>query len=257
MAYPGGLLPSHLDLPSHPAPVSLHFNMTGTILITGANGSLAIPAVQHLLTNYPDHTVILTVRNSSNTDVNTNRLRAVLESFPNSRASIHELDHARLSSVHEFANSLRDQMSSGKLPSLAAIVCNAYYWNLKDGVQTTEDGYEKTFQVSYLAHVVLVLRLLRSFDSRTGGRIVLFSSDSHWPGKNGMEKYPPAIPDDLESLVKPDVRAQSADNFGRGFQRYAIAKLTIVTWMYALNFYLQKVWTRFPMSRKRGFLLSL
>ncbi len=69
---------------------------------------------------------------------------------------------------------------------------------------------------------------------------MLLSSDAHWPGKNSLEKYPPAIPDDLELLVKPAVD-KSADNFGRGFQRYANSKLAVVTWMYALNSRLEDV----------------
>lgn len=46
--------------------------MAGTVLIiTGANSSIAIAAVQHLLTKYPDHTTALTVRNASDINVNT------------------------------------------------------------------------------------------------------------------------------------------------------------------------------------------
>ncbi|KAI4243792.1 MAG: hypothetical protein L6R42_010644, partial [Xanthoria sp. 1 TBL-2021] len=134
--------------------------------------------------------------------------------------------------------SIAAEISSGKLPPLTAIICNAYYWNLKAPLQTTDDGYEKTFQVSHLAHVALVLRLLGSFGP-SGGRIVLFSSDSHWPGKNGMAKYPPAIPDDLDLLVKP-AADEPVDYFGRGFLRYANSKLAIVMWMYALNRALEK-----------------
>lgn len=69
---------------------------------------------------------------------------------------------------------------------------------------------------------------------------MLFSSDSHWPGKNGMAKYPPAIPDDLDLLVKP-AADEPVDCFGRGFLRYANSKLAIVMWMYTLNRALEKV----------------
>ena len=44
--------------------------MAGTIIITGANGSLALPAVQHLLANYSNHALVLTVRNTLDADVN-------------------------------------------------------------------------------------------------------------------------------------------------------------------------------------------
>ncbi|KAL8733398.1 MAG: hypothetical protein Q9181_003606 [Wetmoreana brouardii] len=212
--------------------------MAGTILITAANSSLAIPAVQHLLTKYPDYTAVLTVRNVTDSDVNTKRLRATIAKYPSAKTSIYELDLANLSAVHEFTDTISDRILHGSLPPLASLVCNAYYWNLAGGVESTKDGYEKSFQVNHVAHAALVLRLLGSFGS-DGGRVVLFSSDAHWPGKNGLEKYPPAIPDDLELLVKPGAD-EKPDNLGRGFQKYAVSKLAVVTWTYALNRYLEK-----------------
>ncbi|KAL8637735.1 MAG: hypothetical protein Q9226_009086, partial [Calogaya cf. arnoldii] len=174
--------------------------MTGTFIITGANSSVAIPAIHHLLTKYPNCTLISTVRNASSSDANTNTLRQTLDQFPSATTPIREVDLSSLSAVKSFASSIASEITSRKLPPLTAIICNAYYWNLNSPLQTTTDGYEKTVQVSHLAHVALVLRLLGSFDSVKGGRIVLFSSDAHWPGKNGLAKYPPAIPDDLDSL---------------------------------------------------------
>lgn len=47
--------------------------MVGTIIFTGANCSLGIPAINHILENYPEYTLILTVRDLSEADVNTNR----------------------------------------------------------------------------------------------------------------------------------------------------------------------------------------
>lgn len=220
--------------------------MAGTILITGANGSLAIPAIRHLLAHYPDHTALLTVRDASDADVHTQKLRSILAQYPNATTIVRELDLASLSAVHSFTNATAKDIAEGRLPPLAGIVCNAYYWNLTRDAEFTGDGYEKTFQVSYLAHVALVGGLLASFGP-AGGRVVLFSSDAHWPGKNSLEKYPPALPEDLEQLVKP-APDEPADNFGRGFQRYAVSKLAIVMWMYALNRYLEQVCCTSPSS---------
>ena len=213
--------------------------MSGTIIITGANGSLAIPAVQYLLSNYPNYTTVLTVRNTLDADVNTKKLRETVQQYPSAKTSIRALDLANLSAVHDFASTIIDEIANGKLPPLTSIVCNAYYWNLASGLETTIDGYEKSFQVTHLAHAALVLRLLGSFGP-DGGRVVLFSSDAHWSGKNSLEKYPPAIPDDLELLVKP-AADEPSDHFGRGFQRYAVSKLAVVMWMYMLNRHLEKV----------------
>ncbi|KAL8654750.1 MAG: hypothetical protein Q9226_003314 [Calogaya cf. arnoldii] len=212
--------------------------MPGTIIITAANSSLAIPAVQHLLTDYPGYTAVLTVRNMGS-DVNTQKLRAIIAKHPNAKTSIHELDLADLSAVHDFASNIADGIRRGSLPPLASLICNAFHWNLSGGKETTKDGYEKSFQVNHVTHATLVLRLLHSFGP-DGGRIVLLSSDAHWPGKNGLEKYPPTIPDNLQLLVTPGPD-ETSDNLGRGFQRYAVSKVAVVTWMYALNRYLEKV----------------
>ncbi|OAQ59573.1 short-chain dehydrogenase [Pochonia chlamydosporia 170] len=209
--------------------------MAGLIIFTGGNSSMGIPAADHLLQKYPEYTVIFTVRDASDDDINTKTLRDTISKHPNSKASVLALDLASLSGVHDFADNIIAGIQSRKYPRLAAIVCNAYYWNLIGDPEFTEDGYDKTIQVSHISHAALVLRLLESFDAR-GGRIVLISSDSHWPGKNAMEKYPPSI-DDLENLVNPAV---DDDKQGRGYQRYATAKLAITTWIYALNRHLEK-----------------
>ncbi|KAK5997961.1 Short-chain dehydrogenase iccH-like protein [Cladobotryum mycophilum] len=210
--------------------------MSGLVIFTGANSSMGIPAANHLLQKYPDYTVLFTVRDASESDVNTNKLRDTISKHTNAKASVLPLDLVSLSATHDFADTIASRIQSGQYPRLAAIVCNAYYWNLIGDPELTEDGYDKTFQVSHISHAALVLRLLGSFDD-AGGRVVLLSSDSHWPGKNAMEKYPPAIPDDLELLVKPTV---DEDKLGRGYQRYATAKLAITNWMYALNRHLEQ-----------------
>ena len=101
--------------------------MAGTIIITGANSSLAIPAVQHLLTKYPDYTTVLTVRNILDDDVNTKKLRETLTKYPEADTSIRKLDLANLSAVHDFASTIAAEVADGSLPPLTSIVCNAYY----------------------------------------------------------------------------------------------------------------------------------
>ncbi|KAI1390548.1 NAD(P)-binding protein [Hypoxylon trugodes] len=210
--------------------------MTGTILITGANGSLAIPAVQYLLSKYPDHTAVLTVRNAEDTDTNTKRLRETIADFPKAQTSIRQLDLAKLTAVHDFADTVSREISEKKLPPLAGIVCNAFYWNLTRDPEFNSEGVETTIQVNHISHVALVLRLLGSFGPE-GGRVLLFTSDGHYPGRNGLEKYPPGIPDDIDSMLKA---SPDADKLGRGFNRYANSKLAILMWGYALNRYLEK-----------------
>ncbi|KAI0814717.1 hypothetical protein GGR55DRAFT_444801 [Xylaria sp. FL0064] len=210
--------------------------MVGTIIITGANGSIAVPAVQHLLSEAPDNKLLLTVRNTSNSDPNTRRLRETTSRFPDSRVSIRRLDLASLKAVNEFADTIATEVAQGKLPPLVAIVCNAFHWNMVEDPELTEDRLEKTIQVNHISHSALVLRLLGSFGPQ-GGRLVLFTSDCHYPGRNSLEKYPPGLPDNLDELVRA---GPEEDKRSRGFQRYANSKLAILTWTYALNRYLEK-----------------
>ncbi|KAB5570300.1 putative short-chain dehydrogenase [Coniochaeta sp. 2T2.1] len=223
--------------------------MSGSVLVTGANGSLAQPMVTHLLTTYPAYTPILTVRDASPSDPNTASLRSILSRFPNSKASIHELDLSSLASVHSFASSLASDIAAGKYPPLAAIICNAYTWNLvSPRPDPTVDGYDETVQVIHVSHAALVMRLLGSFRrpgeeeaGREGGRVVMISSDSHYPGKNPMEVYPPTLGDDLDLLVHPPPLADGDDDVvGKGYQRYANGKLALTTWGLALGGWLEK-----------------
>ncbi|TVY81461.1 WW domain-containing oxidoreductase [Lachnellula suecica] len=212
--------------------------MASTIIITGANGSLAIPTIDYLLQHSPDSNLVLTVRDASDGDVNTSTLRGIVAKHPEcgTRVSIRELDLCHLAAVHNFARNIATDISKGSLPPLSAIVGTAFYWNLVGPLQLTDDGYEKTFQVSYLAHFAMVLRLIKNFRPE-GGRILLFTSDGHEAGKNALEKFPPAIcsdPTQLELLVKPAEDA-SPDAFGHGFHRYANSKLALVMFTHALN----------------------
>ncbi|KAJ8129601.1 hypothetical protein O1611_g4031 [Lasiodiplodia mahajangana] len=209
--------------------------MTGTIVFTGANSSLGIRAVEHILQKYPRYTAILTVRDASDLDENTNSIRSIIARHNQAKAFIHELDLSSLAAVHSVADKIATGVKSGTYPPLVAIVCNAYHWNLVDDSEITADGFDKTLEVNHISHAALVLRLLGSFGET--GRIINISSDSHWPGKNGMEIYPPTIPDDLNSLLRPTT---DEDKFGRGYQRYATSKLVFTTWTHALNDYLLK-----------------
>ncbi|KAI1413415.1 putative short-chain dehydrogenase [Hypoxylon sp. FL1857] len=210
--------------------------MAGAVILTGANSSAGLHASEHLLKAYPQYTAIFTVRSSAETDVNTNALRAIISRYPKSKASIHELDLANLTAVHNFATNISDGITSGQYPAIKSIICNAYYWNLVADPELTVDGFDKTLQVGHIAHVALILRLLDRF-SPDGGRIELISSVGHYRKKTPMSPYLPEIPDDLDLLIHP---RPDSDKLGRGAQRYGTLKLVITTWLYPLNEYLQK-----------------
>ncbi|RDW83043.1 hypothetical protein BP5796_04534 [Coleophoma crateriformis] len=200
----------------------------GTVLITGANGSLGLSLVQQLLEQYPSYSAILTVRDISDRDPNTEALRKLLSRFPAANATIEVLDLASLSNVRAFAEDVASRVSTGKIPPIAAIVCNAFAWSLV-GMKHSSDDYELGFQVSHLSHFILVLKLLDAMNKSTG-RIVLLGSVVH----DGAEKFGAKFPDDLEKVIKPP-SDKPGEEFAQGFQRYANSKLANVMFMLTLN----------------------
>ncbi|SPN99159.1 related to dehydrogenase/reductase [Cephalotrichum gorgonifer] len=211
--------------------------MAGTVVITGANGSLGHAFVQHFLSSYPKHTLIGTVRDASEDDPNINKLRRLIAKYPDAKVHIEQLDLASLASVRAFATLVSSQVTSGAVPRISAVVCNAFAWYLH-GVELTPDGLEATFQISHLSHYLLVLRLLGSMDAQAG-RIVMLGSDSHYPGRpHPLSKLVARVPADIEHLVRPEPD-NPAEVFDRGFQRYGTAKLANVAFAYDLDKRLQ------------------
>ncbi|KAL4906422.1 hypothetical protein BDW74DRAFT_150310 [Aspergillus multicolor] len=250
--------------------------MPGTILITGATSSLATRIISLLLTSYsyqvPDserenkheYTLLITARNPSKIKVKLPELIC----NTNISIKVRALDLSSISSVHTFATEVSADVQSSKIPPLTSIICNASHWDLRKEEEVTDDGYERTFQVNFLAHTVLILRLLGSFKPEAGGRIVLLTCDAHlhWPLRSvlergrarGLEKYPPGIPDDLDELItvesqapsepqspeqileelqeKPKIRKkEKPECMARGILRHVHSKVAIIMWMYALN----------------------
>lgn len=215
--------------------------MGGTVLITGANGTLALEYVRAMLISYPQYTIVATVRNSSTkTDPNTAKLQDIIDQYPKTTVIIQQLDLGKLADVRAVAEKLAGRIASGELPRLSAIVCNAATWSLEAGQKFTPDGLEATFQVCHLAHYLLVLKLLGSMDPKSG-RIIMLGSITHYPEKkNPLSAFRPEFPTDMARLAKPppDLPEEVHD---RGFQRYATAKLANVTFMHDLNSRLEKV----------------
>lgn len=99
--------------------------MPGTILLTGANGSLAVPTAKRLLEADSKRTLLLTVRNPTGSDTGTEALRRLISEYPENRTSLHQLDLADLSNVNKFADDVAADISAGRLEPLAGIICNA------------------------------------------------------------------------------------------------------------------------------------
>ncbi|RAH53641.1 short chain dehydrogenase/reductase SDR [Aspergillus piperis CBS 112811] len=209
--------------------------MEGTVLITGANGSLALGFIQALLSLHPQMTLIATVRNPSpDHDRNTAKLLNLIAGYPKANFHLEALDLGNLSSVRSFADQVADKISSKKLPSISAIICNAATFSFEAGQAFTTDGYEATFQVCHLSHYLLILKLLGSMN-KTSGRIVLLGSVTHYPEKpNPLCSLRPGFPKNMDDLVRPPPDPANLVH-DKGFQRYGTAKLANVTLAMDLN----------------------
>ncbi|KAJ5806516.1 uncharacterized protein N7503_004118 [Penicillium pulvis] len=214
--------------------------MNGTVLVTGANGSLALGFTKSFLSLYPNHTLIATVRNPSpEKDPNTAKLVQLISKYPKANVLIEGLDLSNLANVRSFAEKLSTRIRAGELPRLTAVICNAASISLGGGQKFTSDGFESTFQISHLSHYLLVLKLLDSMDVRSG-RIVMLGSITHYTDKpNPFYSLKTYAPVDIEELVKPDPDPPSLV-YDRGFQRYGMAKLANVTFANDLNRRLKK-----------------
>ncbi|KAI5791974.1 short-chain dehydrogenase/reductase-like protein sdr [Geopyxis carbonaria] len=207
-----------------------------TVVLTGANGTMAQSFVKLMLTSHPTCALALTVRNPSKSDPNTAKLLETLALFPNAVTKLYTVDLGSLASVKTFTSTLAGEIAAGALPPISAIVANAFAWSISGGQSLTADGFELSFQVNHLAHFTLVLQLLGSMDAACG-RIVLLASDAHFnPSRNSLTVYPCTFPaaGAEETLVHP-APDTPGEEVGRGFQRYAVSKLCVVMCAYALN----------------------
>ncbi|KAF4451504.1 hypothetical protein F53441_5513 [Fusarium austroafricanum] len=209
--------------------------MTGTIIITGANGSLGLAFISHLLLTHPNYTILATVRDPSPKDPNTAHLSTLLSSH--AQSSIEALDLSTFSNVRNFAENTAKRVALGEIPPIKAIICNAFTMSVTETIYTP-DGFERTFQVNHISHFLLVLKLLGSMDK--DGRIVMLASDTHYTDRtHPLFKQRPGIPEDVELLVRPRADKPGKEYDG-GFHRYGNSKLANVMFMHDLNAKLEK-----------------
>ncbi|ORY19265.1 hypothetical protein BCR34DRAFT_209318 [Clohesyomyces aquaticus] len=149
---------------------SPHINCHGTVLLTGANGSLAIPAVSYFLSKYPTCTAVLTVRDTTERDPNTTGLRQTIAAVPNALVSIRQPDLASLSAVHTFAAEMHQDVIEGRLPRIVAIICTACSWCINGGLHCSKDGFERSMAVNHIGYLALTLRLLEDMDKVRANR---------------------------------------------------------------------------------------
>jgi NAD(P)-dependent dehydrogenase (short-subunit alcohol dehydrogenase family) len=205
-------------------------DLGGTIIVTGAAGGLGVAIAKQFTQNEYKLNAIFTVRDHRD-NRNVKSLQDVLQN--DRRCQIRSLDLNNLENVRTFATNLAMQVSAGEIPPITALCFNAGYIS-SYGQSFTNDGYEKTFQINYLANLLLAYLLLPVIN-RTQGRIVFITSFTHDP--LCKQAKPLSLPKELflptEYLAKP---APDKGNLSQaGFRRYATSKMCAMMLMHALQ----------------------
>ncbi|KAF3491694.1 uncharacterized protein GIQ15_01211 [Arthroderma uncinatum] len=211
----------------------------GSILITGSNGSLGSSIVQRILSHSElrrNYHGLYTVSKPERVS-NINRVLKQAKSTGHA-SEIVTLDLSSLESVRKVAEDINRRIANGSLAPIRALILNAA-WQEQTTQTFTRDGFDMTFQATYLSHLLLVLLLLRSMN-KSCGRIVVLSSWAHdtahpnnrlgnFANVYKDEKYHQIFNDigDIENLAKGKwgLETENSGNTHAGIRRYGAAKL--------------------------------
>ncbi|XP_023012715.1 WW domain-containing oxidoreductase [Leptinotarsa decemlineata] len=136
-------------------------------LITGANAGIGFETTRSLAKH--GCMVILACRNLSAAEEAINQIKEEKPGAGDNCIAIH-LDLTSLSSVVQFANTVKS-----KYDGIDMLILNAGVFGLP--YSKTPDGFETTFQVNHLSHFYLTILLKPLLGP--GSRVVVLSSESH------------------------------------------------------------------------------
>ena len=199
-----------------------------TVLITGANAGIGF-ATAKVLAARPEWHVVLACRNESKANA---AIAAIRNAHPKARLSFALLDLFSLASVRR----LPEVLAWMRVPTLSGLILNAGGFNSKaKSLEFSEDRFERTFQLNFLAHFVLANLLVRQM--AVCGRIVFVSSDLHDPAATKMGKLMPPKYGPVEDMARGSGTAANL----KPMARYATAKMYAMMAAYELDRRLRKM----------------
>jgi NAD(P)-dependent dehydrogenase (short-subunit alcohol dehydrogenase family) len=164
-----------------------------TVVITGANVGIGF-ATANFLAARPAWHVVLACRSESKANA---AIGAIKLAHPNSHISFVPLDLFSLSSVRRVPAAL----AALPIAPLGGLILNAGGINMKaKSLEFTEDGFERTFQLNFLGHFLLVNLLIERMT--TPARIIFVSSDLHDPAATKMGRIAPPRYGPVEDLAR-------------------------------------------------------
>jgi NAD(P)-dependent dehydrogenase (short-subunit alcohol dehydrogenase family) len=192
-----------------------------TVIITGANVGIGF-ATANFVAKLPHWHVVLACRNEAKAQT---ALSAIRQNHRTASVSFAPLDLFSLASVRRFPESVR----SMNLPPVSGLILNAGGINMTaKSLEFTEDRFERTFQLNFLGHFLLVNLLVGEMPAP--GRIIFVSSDLHDPAATRMGKITPSQYGPMEDLARGLGTAAKLKPMGR----YATAKLYAMMTAYEL-----------------------
>ena len=199
-----------------------------TVLITGANAGIGF-ATAKVLAARPEWHVVLACRNESKANA---AIAAIRNAHPKARLSFALLDLFSLASVRR----LPEVLAWMRVPTLSGLILNAGGFNSKaKSLEFSEDRFERTFQLNFLAHFVLANLLVRQM--AVCGRIVFVSSDLHDPAATKMGKLMRPKYGPVEDMARGSGTAANL----KPMARYATAKMYAMMAAYELDRRLRKM----------------
>ncbi|KAI1374795.1 NAD(P)-binding protein [Hypoxylon crocopeplum] len=218
----------------------------GSILVTGTNGGLGSAIIKQILSRSSlaqDYHGLYTVRKVESADDAKKALRGADKA--KHYYDLISLDLSSLDSVRKVAADINARVTKGEIPPIQALVLAAAYQEHSSQV-FTKDGFDMTFQSTYLSHFLLTLLLLQSMDKEKG-RIVVLGSWTHdttdprnkvstFGDSYGPEEFHQIFSDpegSTEKIAKGTfgIPAGKTEDPPAGFRRYGAAKLCQVMMM--------------------------
>ena len=152
------------------------------VLITGANVGIGF-ATARFLASHPDWHVLLACRTESKAE---SAIALIRRTHRGARVGFVPLDLFSFASVRR----LPEELAAMNIPPLSGLILNAGGINMKaKSLEFSEDGFERTFQLNFLGHFLLVNLLVKRMAGPA--RIIFVSSDLHDPAATKMGKLMP------------------------------------------------------------------
>jgi mannan polymerase II complex ANP1 subunit len=197
--------------------------LNGTVVITGANGSLGSKIALQIARQHPFVHLLLTARDvwsKSVADVSEEIRSLGPRSF-----EIAKLDLASFHSIRKFAKNTVDRVRTGDIPSIQLLINCAAIASFKADA-STEDGFDLVYQTNCLGPFLLTVNLLeafRSYDGDNGTRVINLGTSLMSIGRTNYF-------DNVSSR-----KVDSPLGTREGLVRYASSKLLLNAAMYALR----------------------